>query len=1313
MRKLPLLLLLSALVLASVDVSAMMERKDPKKEESNKQEILEYSKEREEKDLIKNVGSSCGGTTEALWKSEGSSISPEESTSPKSEKEDLSDLGILDQRIKEAEKVIADLNGKEPAMEEVVLLSLYQKWSNRYERYKEKEDVFGRANNIGTIEQQLLEGKLGELVEASFQAAQMLQKSLEDLMARHNVKKSEENMLRARSAEMDHSLLQEQFLFRDTKAIGHAEQAARTASEALLPYALTLEHFRYAVANHPLAARFVLKKEKGHSVIQLQEALNPTFKNENRKILKKLRVLISTNYSTPIAESLSSLTLFSIKKGAALSAERIRNIIHSAELLGFLKNSPDSKKFKKLKGCMESALESVVRNTKSNRKIIVQRALAKAEETGASEAALKKLPQFLDQSSDFKNWLKAKGPCLRAIPPSLVEEEMRYPGTTSIEVVKSQSGVVVTVYRKEDIFDRENESAQKGSEGSLYFFDWSHPFVLEEGVDGEKYLEPRGRTIYHNISYTEHALERMALDTPSNRKRITDRFIEKAKTPKQEERKLSQDELEALQIFFEQPVAFQEWWKKNDPRLQEDFSFSMEGEEYPFGVSNEVLLIDKHFKDLNGYEVTNDFPYLVEKSAYLLRGAKEFLFLEMIPSLKENGFPHIADLWTRLALQWQAAVNNLREAIEARTSGTEEEFANAYELTKAASWSASCLEGAAKALEQSEEAKQNNNQSLALLCEKCAQEYQQLLTGYEKKVAAASLLQHASRVDRYNDINNWAERRSDSLKQIATTLQKALQATLDGNHSFSGRLETIAAQWQMALKYESMAVKADNLGDKERRKDFKRVMGLAMQSAILLHQALPREQQLYDYRKQKLKRKNHLNPQQKQLVGEDYQKAVEAWDLRENKEESTLCEQAAEAERRDNSSLATIWRQSAEQSRTATEFERQAAEASAAGNEEENSRFRQLFITAQKNAAELKKEATILEALEKADEAERDKNPLLANLWRQFFEQIKIADDYCEQAKRARVEGNRNIIWDKVAHSARAVVYWLKEATSSLEKAQAAKNENYLTFKFWEKVGQQNKKCADDQQRVTAGYTLGEKEKLKYWDEINELLTESSDQRHNAITAFEEYSEAIQNSDQMRAHLWHQSSEQRYHAAEQYGKAINASFKENPTLANLWKEAAEQNKTTALCYQEAVEAPSRLQREALHQAADRLMSSADHLKNAVTSFEKASQVEASSNQALAILLQKSSEQYQLAARCLSRSAQAIILKYTCLKHPLEAAFWENRESSYKSASTLYQQAAEAYAQKNKIVGARLNQEAIAIEEAAKALQDPKKEARAL
>ncbi|MBX9742558.1 MAG: hypothetical protein K2W99_03345 [Chthoniobacterales bacterium] len=94
------------------------------------------------------------------------------------EEENLSNLDILEQRTQEARKVIADLGGKGTAISEKELRELYQKWSNRYERYKEKADVLGRANNIGTIAGQQIEDRLTELVQASCDAVEALRKSL-------------------------------------------------------------------------------------------------------------------------------------------------------------------------------------------------------------------------------------------------------------------------------------------------------------------------------------------------------------------------------------------------------------------------------------------------------------------------------------------------------------------------------------------------------------------------------------------------------------------------------------------------------------------------------------------------------------------------------------------------------------------------------------------------------------------------------------------------------------------------------------------------------------------------------------------------------------------------------------------------------------------------------------------------------------------------------------------------------------------------------------------------------------------------------
>ncbi|MBX9742472.1 MAG: hypothetical protein K2W99_02890 [Chthoniobacterales bacterium] len=205
MKKLSLLLLAGASVLAPLRVSAMMERKEePKKEELKRQGTLEYSKEREEKALIENVGSSRGGTPEGLWKSEGESdiskgiaseyldketdskIAKEASkvtnygAAPFEKKEDLLDLKVLEQKLQEAREIVAELTGKGSVIEEAVVQKLFQEWSERYEHYTQaKSDFSGRENN-GIADQQI-EERLGELVEASQAVVEALGKSLRSI----------------------------------------------------------------------------------------------------------------------------------------------------------------------------------------------------------------------------------------------------------------------------------------------------------------------------------------------------------------------------------------------------------------------------------------------------------------------------------------------------------------------------------------------------------------------------------------------------------------------------------------------------------------------------------------------------------------------------------------------------------------------------------------------------------------------------------------------------------------------------------------------------------------------------------------------------------------------------------------------------------------------------------------------------------------------------------------------------------------------------------------------------------------------------
>ncbi|MBX9742559.1 MAG: hypothetical protein K2W99_03350 [Chthoniobacterales bacterium] len=206
MRKFPLLLLLSALVLAPLRVSAMIKRggEYQKQEKSQKKEILKSSEEQQKKDLIQSVGPSRGGTTKAFWKSEGESSSSNEESIGEAASEFLDqgtdskiageaskvkhygadpfnenffNLDVLEQKTKEAQEVIAQLTGKGLPLEEPVLLELYETWANHCEHYQQAQAEFSNLEKTG-IEHQLLEERLAELVTISSQVLEEITKSL-------------------------------------------------------------------------------------------------------------------------------------------------------------------------------------------------------------------------------------------------------------------------------------------------------------------------------------------------------------------------------------------------------------------------------------------------------------------------------------------------------------------------------------------------------------------------------------------------------------------------------------------------------------------------------------------------------------------------------------------------------------------------------------------------------------------------------------------------------------------------------------------------------------------------------------------------------------------------------------------------------------------------------------------------------------------------------------------------------------------------------------------------------------------------------
>ncbi|MBX9742759.1 MAG: hypothetical protein K2W99_04390, partial [Chthoniobacterales bacterium] len=72
---------MSALTVAPMRVSAMMKGKEDSKKEESKKQGTEYSKEKEEKDLIEHVGAShdpSASVNHVLWRTETSEESPEE-----------------------------------------------------------------------------------------------------------------------------------------------------------------------------------------------------------------------------------------------------------------------------------------------------------------------------------------------------------------------------------------------------------------------------------------------------------------------------------------------------------------------------------------------------------------------------------------------------------------------------------------------------------------------------------------------------------------------------------------------------------------------------------------------------------------------------------------------------------------------------------------------------------------------------------------------------------------------------------------------------------------------------------------------------------------------------------------------------------------------------------------------------------------------------------------------------------------------------------------------------------------------------------
>lgn len=189
MKNLSRLLFVGILALAPVHVSGMMERNEKKIEETAeaRQKKTEENSARNQVAAAKEAaekGVTSESTIEIIEQTTeviGEDISKESplKSSPKedrqairavaqsdeeSEDEDLFDPLLLEQRLQEARKVFSDLNKKGPVMEEATLRNLFQKWSERYERYQQALEALQKENNnAGLIEQQQNEPRLEKL----------------------------------------------------------------------------------------------------------------------------------------------------------------------------------------------------------------------------------------------------------------------------------------------------------------------------------------------------------------------------------------------------------------------------------------------------------------------------------------------------------------------------------------------------------------------------------------------------------------------------------------------------------------------------------------------------------------------------------------------------------------------------------------------------------------------------------------------------------------------------------------------------------------------------------------------------------------------------------------------------------------------------------------------------------------------------------------------------------------------------------------------------------------------------------------------
>ncbi|HLB33157.1 MAG TPA: hypothetical protein VJK54_02865, partial [Chthoniobacterales bacterium] len=103
----------------------------------------------------------------------------------------------------------------------------------------------------------------------------------------------------------------------------------------------------------------------------------------------------------------------------------------------------------------QHALERMAPKTPEMKALLFDRAIKRAQRAGLNidtdllenryddPLALK---AYLNKNASLKAWWSQNGPQLRAIPPSLVEQEIAHPGTTKLDVRMSEEGDIITTF---------------------------------------------------------------------------------------------------------------------------------------------------------------------------------------------------------------------------------------------------------------------------------------------------------------------------------------------------------------------------------------------------------------------------------------------------------------------------------------------------------------------------------------------------------------------------------------------------------------------------------------------------------------------------------------------------------------------------------------------------------------------------------------------------------------------------------------------------------------------------------------------------